>query len=67
MVARNYKHVYILEGGHGYNLPPVFTTFDPRWKIRTIPKPMGKGMLDTLEMKVAQTFDSKSSSSESIC
>jgi hypothetical protein len=36
----------VLRGEHSYNLPPTFTTFDPRWKIRTTPRPTGKDVLD---------------------
>jgi hypothetical protein len=32
----------VLKGGHSYNLPPIHTTYGPRWKIRTTPKPTGR-------------------------
>jgi hypothetical protein len=57
----------ILRGENGYNLPPIFSTFEPRWKIRTTPRPMGKSMLDASEKEVAQFSDSYSSSSGSTC
>jgi hypothetical protein len=57
----------VLRGEHSYNLPPIFATFDPRWKIRTTPKSMGKDSLDVLEGKVAQPAGLQSSSSKSTC
>jgi hypothetical protein len=44
----------VLREEHSYNLPPIFTTFDPRWKIRTSPRLTGKNTLDVLEGQVAQ-------------
>jgi hypothetical protein len=41
----------VLRGEHSYNLPPIFTTFDPTWKIRTTPRPTGKDVLDVPEGK----------------
>jgi hypothetical protein len=57
----------VLRGEHSYNLPPIFTTFDPRWKIRTTPRPTGKDVLDVPEVEVAQPAGLQSSSSESTC
>jgi hypothetical protein len=35
----------VLRGKHSYNLPLIliFTTFEPRWKIRTTPQTNGEG------------------------
>ena len=44
----------VRRGEPGYNLPPIHSTYDPRWKIRTTPKPMGKGTLDATQGEIAQ-------------
>jgi hypothetical protein len=57
----------VLKGKHSYILPPTFTTFDTRWKIRTTPRPIGKFMLDVLKGEVAQSSGLRSSYSRSTC
>jgi hypothetical protein len=32
----------VLRGEHGYNLPPIFSTFDPRWKKELPPDQRGR-------------------------
>jgi hypothetical protein len=62
-----YPSDLVLRGEYSYNLPPTFTTFDPRWKIRTTPRPTGKDVLDVPEGEVAQPASLQSSSSGSTC
>jgi hypothetical protein len=67
VMTKGVRGFTVLRGEHSYNLPPIFTTFDPRWKIRTTPRPTGKDVLDVPEGEVAQPAGLQSSSSGSTC
>ena len=50
-----------------FTLPCSYHTYDPNWKIRTTPKPTGKGALDAPEVVLVNSSGSQSSSSGSAC
>jgi hypothetical protein len=45
--------------------PPTFPIIDVEWKVRTIPKPNGKGMLVVSEEEVAHSLETQNSTSRS--
>ena len=57
----------VLRGEPGYNLPPIHFTYDPKWKIRTTPKPTGRGTPDAAQGEVAQPYALQNPSGGGTC